>query len=159
MYCSEPVLGTSVHFGADPYPRIGRIRIRLLSSVTLRMQMFFLFLITTRRHIIFSVKNLFLIKCCVKILFCKHYFSSLNTLMRKGKDPDPYLWGEWIRIREALKTCGSESPTLPRTACFLTGVRTSSIPTALTANKGQASSYHTENERLREREERWTLWL
>jgi hypothetical protein len=38
---------------------------------------------------------------CVKILFCKHYFSLINTFMRKGKeadpepvlepDPDPYL--------------------------------------------------------------------
>ncbi len=27
-----------------------------------------------------------------KILFCKHYFSPLNTFMRKGKDPNPYLW-------------------------------------------------------------------
>ncbi len=35
-----------------------------------------------------------LLKFCVKILFCKHYFSPLNTFMRKGKDPDPdsYLW-------------------------------------------------------------------
>ncbi len=24
-----------------------------------------------------------------KILFGKHYFSLLNTFMRKGKDPDP----------------------------------------------------------------------
>ncbi len=31
-------------------------------------------------------------KFCAKILFCKHYFSPLNTFMRKGKDPDPYLW-------------------------------------------------------------------
>jgi hypothetical protein len=30
-------------------------------------------------------------KCCIKILFYKHYFSPLNTIMRKGKDPDPYL--------------------------------------------------------------------
>ncbi len=30
---------------------------------------------------------------CVKILFYRHYFSPLNTSMRKGKDPepDPYL--------------------------------------------------------------------
>jgi hypothetical protein len=28
---------------------------------------------------------------CIKILFCNHYFSPLNTSMRKGKDPDPYL--------------------------------------------------------------------
>jgi len=30
-----------------------------------------------------------LLNFCVKILFCKHYFSPLNTFMRKGKDPDP----------------------------------------------------------------------
>jgi hypothetical protein len=39
---------------------------------------------------------LFLLKFCVKMLFCRHYFSPLNTFMRKGKDPeldpDPYLW-------------------------------------------------------------------
>ncbi len=38
----------------------------------------------------------FFAKICIKILFCKHYFSPLNTFMRKGKDPDPepdpYLW-------------------------------------------------------------------
>jgi hypothetical protein len=35
----------------------------------------------------------FLLKFCVKILvFCKRYFSPLNTFMRKGKDPDP-VWG------------------------------------------------------------------
>ncbi len=44
-----------------------------------------------RGHIIFSLKNvIFLLKLCVKILFYKHYFSPLNTFMRKGKDP--YLW-------------------------------------------------------------------
>jgi hypothetical protein len=36
-----------------------------------------------------------LLKFCVKILFFKHYFSPLNTFMKKGKDlepdPDPYL--------------------------------------------------------------------
>ena len=30
-------------------------------------------------------------KFCIKILFCNHYFSPLNTFMRKGKDLDPYL--------------------------------------------------------------------
>jgi hypothetical protein len=34
----------------------------------------------------------FLLKFCVKILFGKHYFSPLNTFVRKGKDPDPGLW-------------------------------------------------------------------
>jgi hypothetical protein len=37
-----------------------------------------------------SVLNiLLLLKFCVQILFCKHYFSPLNTFTRKGKDPDP----------------------------------------------------------------------
>jgi hypothetical protein len=27
----------------------------------------------------------------IKILFCKHYFSPLNTFMRKGKELDPDL--------------------------------------------------------------------
>ncbi len=26
------------------------------------------------------------------MLFCRHYFSPINTFMRKGKDPDPHLW-------------------------------------------------------------------
>ena len=39
------------------------------------------------KNIIFS---LFFAKFCVRILFCcKHYFSPLNTFVRKGKDPDP----------------------------------------------------------------------
>jgi hypothetical protein len=36
-----------------------------------------------------SKKLNFLLKFCVKILFCRHFFSPLNTFMRKGKDPDP----------------------------------------------------------------------
>jgi hypothetical protein len=40
-----------------------------------------------------SLKFNFLLKFCVKILSCLHYFSPLNTFIRKGKDPvpDPYL--------------------------------------------------------------------
>jgi hypothetical protein len=47
-----------------------------------------------------SVKKIkFLLTFCVTMLFCRHYFSPLNTFMRKGKDPesdpdpnpDPYL--------------------------------------------------------------------
>ncbi len=46
-------------------------------------------------------------------LFCKYYFSPLNTFMRKGKDPDSdlYLW----RIdpdRGGPKTCGCGTLTL-----------------------------------------------
>ncbi len=37
----------------------------------------------------------FLRNFCSQILFCKHYFSPLNTFMGKGKgpepDPDPFL--------------------------------------------------------------------
>jgi hypothetical protein len=28
-------------------------------------------------------------KIFLHILFCRHYFSPLNTFMRKGKDPEP----------------------------------------------------------------------
>ncbi len=55
---------------------------------------------------------------CV-ILFGKHYFSPLNTFMRKGRiwsriwifelDTDPYLW---LMDPVCPKTCGSGSPTL-----------------------------------------------
>jgi hypothetical protein len=37
------------------------------------------------------LKIKFLLKLCVKVLFCKHYFCPLNTFMRKGKDSDPDL--------------------------------------------------------------------
>jgi hypothetical protein len=40
-------------------------------------------------HHLQSKKSYFLLKFCVKILFCRHYFSLLNTFMRKGKDPVP----------------------------------------------------------------------
>ncbi len=45
----------------------------------------------------------------LKFLFYKHYFSTLNTFMRKGKDQDPYLW---LQDPGGLKTCGYGSPTL-----------------------------------------------
>ncbi len=52
------------------------------------------------------------------MLFCNHYFSPLNTFMRKGKDPDP----------GGPKTCGSGSgagsgsPTLVLTNSRADGV-------------------------------------
>ena len=82
---------------SDKWIRI-RSWIRLLSSLILRMQKnFFSYLFFLTCPIIFGLKNyFFLLKFCVKILFCMHYFSPLNTFMRKGKDPepdpDPYLW-------------------------------------------------------------------
>ncbi len=54
---------------------------------------------------------------CVKFLFCKHFFSPLNTFMRNGKDtdpepdPDPYLW-QWIQTptREGQKHTDPADP-------------------------------------------------
>ncbi len=66
------------------------------SSVTLMMQykLFFPYfgLPTGTLSSVLKIR-FFAKKFCVKILFCKHYFSPLNTFMRKGKDPepDPYL--------------------------------------------------------------------
>jgi hypothetical protein len=57
-----------------------------------------------------------LLKFSVKILFFKIYFSPLNTFMRKGKDPDPYL-SPMDPDPGGPKTCGScesGSPTLKK---------------------------------------------
>jgi hypothetical protein len=58
---------------------------------------------------LFSVAKItfFCFKISVKILFCKHYFSPLNTFMRKGKDPDP----KNMPCRSGSGS-GSVSPTL-----------------------------------------------
>ncbi len=62
---------------------------------------FFLITYGTCRHIIFSRKNLiFLLKCCVEILFAKHYFSPLNNFNEKRegsgsrarREPGSYIW-------------------------------------------------------------------
>ncbi len=74
------------------------------------------FLITCpQAHHLRSKKLIFLLKFCVKMLFCRHYFSLLNTFMRKGKDPDP---DPYIGLMDpdpgGPETCGSGSgsPTL-----------------------------------------------
>ncbi len=43
------------------------------------------------------------------MLFCRHYFSPLNTFMRKGKDPDPEP-ETYLRQMDpgGPKTCGKE---------------------------------------------------
>ncbi len=76
---------------------------------------FFLITYPQAHHLQYEKFN-FLLKFCVKILFCRHYFNPLNTFMRKGKDPDPdtYLW-QMDSDPGGLKTCGScgsWSPTL-----------------------------------------------
>ncbi len=65
-------------------------------------------------HHLQSKKFSFLLKFCVKILFCRHYFSPLNESMSQGKDPepDPYL----LLIDPdpgGPKTCGSGSSPDP----------------------------------------------
>jgi hypothetical protein len=48
------------------------------------------FLITcTQAHSLEYKKLNFLLKFGVQILFSRHYFTLLNTFMRKGKDPEP----------------------------------------------------------------------
>ncbi len=70
-----------------------------------------------RAHYLQSQKFNFLLKFYVKILCCKHYFSPLSTFVRKGKDPDPYLW-VFDPDPGAPKTCGSGSPTLKKRKYF-----------------------------------------
>jgi hypothetical protein len=58
-----------------------------------------------------SVKINVFLKFCVKILFCKHYISPLNTFMKNGKDPDPdpELDGSGSRAGSVPLTDGSGS--------------------------------------------------
>jgi hypothetical protein len=49
---------------------------------------FFLINCPQARHLQ-SKKINFLLKFCVKMIFCRHFTSPLNTFMRKGKDPEP----------------------------------------------------------------------
>ncbi len=79
-----------------------QLRIRLLSSVTFRMQkkIFFFFIFFSYNlpvpagTLSSAIKSNFLLNICVKILFCKHYFSPLNNYMKRirigeAKHPDP----------------------------------------------------------------------
>jgi hypothetical protein len=65
------------------------IRIRLLSSVTLKMQKNIFFLIFSYNLPVTTLSSVlkikFFAKFCVKSLFCKHYFSPLNIFMKKGE--------------------------------------------------------------------------
>ncbi len=74
-----------LHFGADPDPT------PFFSEIKDAKNCFsYFFLITyPQAHYLQSLIYCFRKKFCVKILFCKQYFSPLNTFMRKGKDPDP----------------------------------------------------------------------
>jgi hypothetical protein len=70
------------------------VRIRLLSLVTDAKNLFFFIFFTYNLPAgtlssVLKLKIDFLLKFCVKISFCKHYFSPLNTFMTKSKDPEP----------------------------------------------------------------------
>ncbi len=84
------------------------IRIQLLSSLILRLQ-----LITCPRHVISSLKkNIFLLKFCVKILFCRQYFSPFHIYEKKrvgsGSGSVPLTNRSGCRSWRP-KTCGSGS--------------------------------------------------
>ncbi len=98
-------------------------------SLILRMQInnvfshFFLITCPQVHHLQFKKCNS-LLKFCVKMLFCSHYFSPLNTFMRKGKDPDPHLWLLDPGGPNKRGSCGSGSPTL---IYYLSGSNTVSL--------------------------------
>ncbi len=108
-----------------------QLRIRLLSSFDFKVtktKNFIFFPITCpQAHQLQSEKFSFLLEFCIKILFCRQYFSQLNTFMRKGKDPGPDPYPHlWLTDPDlgAPKTCGScrsrsssgsGSPTLRQT--------------------------------------------
>ncbi len=49
--------------------------------------------------------------------FCKHYCRPLNIFMRKGKDPDPYLW-LMDPDPGGSEKCGSGWPVLEKTLTY-----------------------------------------
>ncbi len=68
----------------------------------------------------------------------KHYFSPLNTFMRKEKDPDPYIWLD--PEQGGPKTCGycgsaSASPTLVQTIQEVPYATVDSVSTLNTCQK------------------------
>jgi hypothetical protein len=91
-----------VTFGPDPDPDLDpRIRISkpmdpdpdsdptsffIDFKIAKKLFLYFFLISWPEAHHLQSKKINFLLNFCVKILFCRHYF---NTLMRKGKDPEP----------------------------------------------------------------------
>jgi hypothetical protein len=56
---------------------------------------------------LFSLEKFnFLLKFCVKILFCKNYFSPLNTFMRKEEDPNGSGSGRPKNLRIRIPNIG-----------------------------------------------------
>ncbi len=86
---------------------------------------YFFLLTCPQAHHVQSEKLTFFLKFCGKMLFSRHYFSPLNTFMREGRDPDPYLW-LIDPDQRGPKTCGSNSgsgsPTLVEVLTWTTSI-------------------------------------
>jgi hypothetical protein len=103
-----------------------------------------IFLITWPRAQNLQSKFFFCNVFC-KILFCRHYFSPLNTFVRKEKDPDPYIW-LMDPDPGGPKTCGSPgsgSPTQPRRLYSRYVVRSCSSQLAGRCNPPSTTDYRT----------------
>ncbi len=119
----QAVLGDLWHFGADPDPDLWLVDrdptpdpTHFFSDFSMQKFLFFIFFSKSLPAVpAGTLSSVF----CVKILLCEHYFSWLNTFMRKGKDPeldpdhDLYLWlMDPDPDPESPKTCRSGSPTM-----------------------------------------------
>jgi hypothetical protein len=81
-------------------------------------------------HIFFLISNLpagtlasvlkinFSLKFCVNNLFCKHYFSLLNTFMRKGKGSESEVGSRSVALRPKDMRILRIRIWIPNTACF-----------------------------------------
>jgi hypothetical protein len=76
----------------DPAPDPSPFFIGFKDAKKYFLKYFFLITCPQAHHLQFRKLN-FLLKFCDKMLFCRHYFSPLDTFMRKRRnpDPDPYL--------------------------------------------------------------------
>jgi hypothetical protein len=73
----------------DPHPTPDPTTSLILRMLKKYFFSYFFLIICPQAHHLQSTKLNFLLKFCVNIFICRHYFSPLNTFMRKGKDPDP----------------------------------------------------------------------
>ncbi len=83
---------TDPHPAPDPDPGPTPDPTPFFSDFKYAKKNFFLLTYLHAPYLHYIPKIILLLNFCVKISFCKHYFSPLNIFMRKGKDPDPYLW-------------------------------------------------------------------
>ncbi len=102
-------VGDSWHFGADPDPYFWLMDLDptpFFFDIKNAKKIFCFHIFSHNLLTGFRLKINFLLQFCVKILFCRHYFSPLNTFMRK----EIRTSGLWIRIREAQKHADPSDP-------------------------------------------------